>query len=127
MIARARTVEAITREAARIDSVRKSDLRRGDRVLIATENSVYAIGVVEDSTYSITGGWFDRQGLSPAAVSIAGCTWGGSVIQRDIVAAPGLRLEFGNRVLTSRILQVRLIRRELLDGPAAEPLSSTIH
>lgn len=115
MIARARTVDAIAEQAERIESVRKEDLRRGDRVLVATENSIYAIGVHEDSVYSISGGWFDRQGLSPAYVSIAGCTWGGSAIKRDIVAARGLRLEFGNRVVTSRIRQVRVIRGEFLE------------
>ena len=113
MIARARTVDAMTRVAARMESVRKADLRPGDRVLVATKNSVYAIDLDEDSLYSISGGWFDREGLAPAHLSIAGCTWGGSAIHRDIVAAPGLQLEFGNRVVTSTIRQVRIIRREL--------------
>ena len=81
--------------------------------LVATKNSVYAIDLDEDSLYSISGGWFDRQGIAPAHLSIAGCTWGGSAIHRDIVAAPGLQLEFGNRVVTSTIRQVRVIRREL--------------
>ena len=122
MIARARTVDAMTREAARMESVRKTDLRPGDRLLVATANSVYAIGLDEDSLYSISGGWFDREGLGPVKMSIAGCTWGGSAIHRDIVAARGLRLEFGNRVVTSTIRQIRVIRRELY----AEPLDDTV-
>jgi hypothetical protein len=55
--------------------------------------------------------------MSPITLSISGCTWGGTAIKRDLVAARGLRLEFGNRVVTSPIREVRLIRsdaRELL-------------
>jgi len=110
MIARARTVNAILEHGRLSEPVQKSELRRGDRVVVATENSVYCINVLGDSTYSVWGGWFDRQGLSPVRLSISGCTWGGSVIKHDIVAARGLRLEFGNRVVTSRICAIRVIR-----------------
>ena len=41
-----------------------------------------------------------------------GCTWGGSAIKEDIVAARGLFLEFGNHVITTRIQNVRVIPRE---------------
>jgi hypothetical protein len=41
-----------------------------------------------------------------------GCTWGGSAIKQDIVAALGLRLEFGNSVRTARIREVRVILAE---------------
>jgi hypothetical protein len=112
VIACARTVNAMLDQVGRIESVRKADLRSGDRLLVSTENSVYSIHVHEDATYSISGGWFDHQGLSPARLSIAGCTWGGSVIKNDVVAACGLRLEFGNRVVTSRIREVRVVRSE---------------
>lgn len=110
MIVRARTVNAILEQGSVSRPVQKSELRPGDRVVVATENSVYCISVLGDSTYSVWGGWFDRQGVSPVRLSIAGCTWGGSVIKHDIVAARGLRLEFGNRVVTSRIREIRVIR-----------------
>ncbi len=110
MIARFRTVNAILEQATLCRTVRKADLSRGSRVVVATENSVYSIDVLEDATYSVRGGWFDRQGLSPIRISIAGCTWGGTVIKNDIVAACGLHLEFGNRVVTSRIREVHVIR-----------------
>lgn len=123
VIARVRTVDAILQQVGRFEALRKGDLKRGDRVLVATENSLYTIHVEEDGTYSISGGWFDRNGLSPATTSIAGCTWGGTAIKRDLVAARGLRLEFGNRVVTSTIREVRVIRdgeENLLDlRPAA--------
>lgn len=100
-----------------IDQVRKSDLKRGDQLLVATENSVYSMCVHEDATFSVSGGWFDTQGLSPVRLSIAGCTWGGSAIKQDIVAACGLRLEFGNRVVTTRIREVRVFRGDGLEHP----------
>jgi hypothetical protein len=122
LLALARTVNRLLDHLGRIDTVRKTDLRIGDRLVVETENSIYTIRVHGDSTYSISGGWFDLQGISPARLSISGCTWGGSVIKCDIVAACGLRLEFGNRVVTSRIREVRLIRdgeRVMSDLPPA--------
>jgi len=110
LIARARTVDAILQQMGHFEAIRKADLQRGDQVLVATENSIYSIHVEEDGSYSISGGWFDRNGLSPVTTSIAGCTWGGTAIKRDLVAARGLRLEFGNRVVTSPIREVRVIR-----------------
>ncbi len=117
MIACGRTVNAMLEQVGLVEQVRKTDLRHGDQLLVATENSVYSICVHEDSTYSISGGWFDSQGLSPVRTSIAGCTWGGSAIKQDIVAACGLRLEFGNRVVTTRIREVRVFRGDGLDAP----------
>jgi hypothetical protein len=124
MIARARTVNAILEQGRLSQPVQKSELRRGDRVVVATENSVYCINVLGDSTYSVWGGWFDRQGVSPVRLSISGCTWGGSVIKHDIVAACGLRLEFGNRVVTSRIQAIHVIRGKNMDGERLRPAGS---
>jgi hypothetical protein len=124
MIARARTVNAILEKGRLTQPVQKSELHRGDRVVVATENSVYCISVLGDSTYSVWGGWFDRQGVSPVRLSISGCTWGGSVIKHDIVAACGLRLEFGNRVVTSRIRAIRVIRGTNMDGQRLRPADS---
>lgn len=117
MIARARTVNAMLEQVGFVQQMRKSDLREGDQLLVATENSVYSMCVHEDATFSVSGGWFDSQGLSPARLSIAGCTWGGSAIKQDIVAACGLRLEFGNRVVTTRIREVRVFRGDGLEKP----------
>ncbi len=124
MIARFRTVNAILEQAQRSRPIRKVDLGRGDCVLVTTENSVYSIQVLEDATYCIRGGWFDRQKLSPVRTSIAGCTWGGSAIKNDIVAACGLHLEFGNRVLTSRIREVLVIRGGASERQGLRPIHS---
>ena len=94
-----------------LQQVRKADLRTGDCVIVMTRNSVYSIRVVTGGQYLVTGGWFDHKGLSPVKTTIAGCTWGGSVIKVDVVAACGLRLEFGNRLLTSVITKICVMPR----------------
>ena len=122
MIARFRTVNAILEQVHCSRPARKGDLGPGDYVVVTTENSVYSIEVLADATYCVRGGWFDRQKQSPVTTSIAGCTWGGSVIKNDIVAACGLHLEFGNRLLTSRIREVLVIRAGA--GSGMRPLHS---
>ena len=97
-------------DAARRQGIRKSDLSFGDWVIVTTRNSSYSIISLGEGQYCVAGGWFDRQGVSPARTTINGCTWGGSTIKTDLVAGNGLFLEFGNRVLTTRIQKVRLIR-----------------
>ena len=105
-----RTLNAIAEHARCDDAVLRRDLSWGDRVLVRTRNSVYSIWALGDDNFAVTGGWFDHQQLSPALVSINGCTYGASAIRREVVAAPGLFLEFGNNVLTTRIQDVRVVR-----------------
>lgn len=104
------TLETITAQAGRVGQVRKAELRWGDFVIVTTRNSTYTLGVLENDLYAVSGGWFDRQQLSPHRIGVSGCTWGGSAIKQDIVAAPGLFLEFGNRVMTTRIRRVEVVR-----------------
>ena len=106
------TLEAEVEMTRSLQVVRKSEIHHGDRVVIKTRNSLYTIWALGNGLYWVWGGWFDLQGSSPQVVSINGCTWGGSAIKLDIVAARGLRLEFGNTVLTTRIEQVRVIRAQ---------------
>jgi len=103
------TLEAITNHARILKEVRKRDLRSGD-LMVRTKNSLYTLSVLGDRDFLVWGGWFDRQGTSPQRVSINGCTWGGSAIKLDIIAALGLRLEFSSGVLTTPIRHFRLIR-----------------
>jgi hypothetical protein len=108
----AQTLETVVEQARSLEVVRKTDLHSGDRVLVTTRDSLYTIWVLNDGSYWVWGGWFDRIGESPQRVTINGCTWGGSAIKHDIIAARGLRLEFGNTVLTTRIRQVHVIRAQ---------------
>ena len=107
------TLASRVSHAERLEEVRKKDLRAGDRVLVTTKNSTYVIWVLGEGVYRVSGGWFDRKFSSPQRMGINGCTWGGSAIKQDVVAARGLRLEFGNSVLTTQIRHVRVIPAEI--------------
>jgi hypothetical protein len=111
----AHTLDRLVEEAGALDGVHKDELSLGDQVIVTTRNSSYAIYSLGDGRYSVSGGWFDRRGASPATTTINGCTWGGTAIHTELVACTGLRLEFGNKVVTTRIRSVRLIRSEASD------------
>jgi len=104
------SLEKIVESTTRLKQVRKAELQYGDLLLVTTRNSVYSVRVLDNDLYLVSGGWFDREGLSPMKTTITGCTWGGSIIKMDIAAACGLCLEFGNRVVTTTIQKVCLIR-----------------
>jgi len=110
MVGQGHSLERIVERTTYLQQVPKADLNFGDLVLITTRNSLYTIYVLNKGIYLVSGGWFDRKGLSPRKTAIVGCTWGGSIIKADIVAACGLRLEFGNRVITTTIKKICIIR-----------------
>jgi hypothetical protein len=118
-------VRALAQRAVSIEEVRKKDLRCGDCVLIRTGNSCYTILVLADGVFWVWGGWFDRKGIAPLRVGINGCTWGGSALKRDVVAARGLCLEFGNRVLTTPIHEIRVVRADWGAAPARARVAGT--
>lgn len=109
MTAIAHTLATRVEQGRTLEEVRKKDLRAGDRVLVTTRNSVYIIWVLDEGVYCVSGGWFDLRRISPQKMGISGCTWGGTAIKQDIVAACGLHLEFGNSVRTTRIRHIRVI------------------
>lgn len=100
------TLDRIVDSVATLQQVRKESLQEGDWVHVKTVNSSYSIRTLGASRYEVTGGWFERNGLSSVEISIAGCTWGGSVIKMDLIAACGLRIEFGNRLITSPVRKI---------------------
>ena len=106
----------LARFAHATDGVRKDELRPGDRVLVTTRNSTYSIRMLATDRYEVSGGWFAHQGHNSMVLGINGCTFGGNAIHSGLLAAPGLFLEFANRVVTTRIHRVDLIRREELEN-----------
>ena len=72
-----RTLGAIAEHVDQFDAVYKQELQFGDCVKVRTLNSTYSIRVLGGDLYSVSGGWFDLEGLSPFKTSINGCTWGG--------------------------------------------------
>ena len=112
---RALDLETLTAQSKGIDGVWKSGLEWGDLVTVVTLNSVYTLCAIGDNQFMASGGWFDRRNSSPVVVTVNGCSWGGSAINRKLVAAPGLHLEFGNGVVTTPIQKV-LVERSVDTG-----------
>ena len=104
------SLETIVNNVDQLKQIPKSTVNFGDLVLATTYNSVYKIRKKENNLYEVSGGWFDRKGLSPFIVTVRGCSWGGSIIKVDIVAACGLCLEFGNRLITSPIRKITVVK-----------------
>jgi hypothetical protein len=96
----------IIEKSQNLEQIYKSTLRFGDQVILETSNSVYLIRVLDDGQYLVSGGWFEKNKLASVKTTIRGCNWGGSVIKTDIIAARGLHLEFGNKVVTSKIKKI---------------------
>ena len=111
-----RNLRAIADSAKRLEVVKKAELDCGDCVQITTRNSTYWIQALEDELYLISGGWVELHGSTHMKTTIAGCSWGGSAIKGDIVAACGLHLEFGDGVVTSKIQEVTVIRKSERDS-----------
>ena len=103
------TLESLVKHSQHLHQIRKTDVKAGDHLFVKTCNSVYSIRILNDGTCLVTGGWFDRKGLSPMKTRITGCTWGGSSIKIDIAAALGLCLEFGNRLVTTSIQRIFIL------------------
>jgi len=116
----ARTLGAVVDHACDHDAVRKGDLQFGDQVIVRTRNSVYSLWSLGGDAFAVAGGWFDRNGDTPTTVTVNGCTYGGSLIRYNVVAAPGLFLEFGNSVSTTRIRDVRIVRWNAADADAPQ-------
>ena len=104
------SLDCLTAAATKLDGVRADDLQPGDWVIVRTRNSVYSLRVKGDGTFDASGGWFTREQQSGDGLRIAGCTWGGSTLLTRMIAAPGMFLEFGNSVRTTRIREVRVLR-----------------
>jgi hypothetical protein len=107
-----RPLDVLVAAMDRLPAVLRTDMRSGDWLVVRTRNSVYSLCLLEDGTYSVAGGWFDRNGTSPQRVGVNGCTFGGRAIKSDVLAAPGLFLECDNRVTTTRIRDARVLRTD---------------
>lgn len=79
-------------------------------VYVRTFNSLYSLRALADGSFEAAGGWFDKHGISPVVIRINGCTYGGSMINITAVAACGLCIEFSNRVRTSSIRKIVILR-----------------
>jgi hypothetical protein len=104
------SLNTLTASASLFPQVAKNDLARGDWVVLRTIRSIYTLRVLDGGLYEASGGWFDKKGLSPLRIRVSGATWGGSAIMPTVLAACGLRVEFQNRLITSPVQKIVVIR-----------------
>jgi hypothetical protein len=100
-------IDDLAEAAGVVGGVRRRELDAGDRVIVSTKNSVYSLTARADGSFEVSGGWFERQGESAVTVEILGCTAGGHALFTEHIAAPGLYMEFGDGLRTTRIRTVR--------------------
>jgi hypothetical protein len=106
----ARTIGQIAAAAKTQNGIRPADLQPGDWVIVRTKNSTYTLSAVGDGTFVVSGGWFSSERADGQRRAVRGCTWGGSALLQQMVAAPGMCIEFDNGVRTTRAREVRVIR-----------------
>jgi hypothetical protein len=104
-----RDLAALAAAASFLRGVRRGQVQPGDTVVVETRNSLYAVGALGNGEFAVSGGWFDANHAGGGTIGINGCTWGGHAILTDVIAAPGLFLEFGNGVRTTRIQAVSFV------------------
>jgi len=104
------SIDDLAEAAGIVGGVKRHELRSGDRIIVSTKNSVYSLTVRADGSFEASGGWFEREGAGAATVEILGCTAGGHALFTEHIAAPGLFMEFGDGLRTTRIRTVRMIR-----------------
>ena len=104
------SLERLASAAEVVEGVRVGDLEPGDCLFVRTRNSLYTLRVNSDGTFDAQGGWFSREEASGNRRRVLGCTWGGSALMTRMIAAPGMFIEFDNRVRTTRIREVRHLR-----------------
>lgn len=121
----ARRLEDLARAEPALDAVRRSELRTGDRVLVATRNSIYQLTRLADGRFDVAGGRFCREGAGRAQLGVAGCSAGGSALFTRIIAAPGLFLELDDGTRTTRIRRVRRISAATASAPRPLPSSES--
>lgn len=109
-------LESLCRHARSLEGVWRATVREGDRLIVRTRNSVYLLHALEGGAFAVSGGWFDRERSPERVVTVNGCTWGGCAINERLVAAPGLFLEFGNGVVTTRIQRVDVVPGRRAEG-----------
>ena len=106
----AHTLERMADNARTIQGVWSTDLKAGDWVIVRTKNSVYSLAALGDGRFQVSGGWFTSHGGYARLVRVLGCTWGGRAILTEMIAAPGMFIEFDNGVQTTRVQHVRVLR-----------------
>ena len=109
---------ALVAVADTLAGVRRGDLAPGERLVVATRNSIYSLTTLADGRFAVSGGWLTRAGLGERTLAVSGCTFGGRALLTDLVAAPGLFLEFADGTATTRIRSVRRVSADSCGDPS---------
>ena len=121
-------LDAQVRFADQLPQVRKNDLHPGDWVYVKTVQSTYRIKVKENGRYEVSGGWFNKKGMSPTELGITGCTWGRERHQSryhcGLRALPGVHQQAYHKP-DSEDFPVPAARPSLANHPAASACSSS--
>ncbi|MEZ5313933.1 MAG: hypothetical protein R2862_09940 [Thermoanaerobaculia bacterium] len=102
-------LERLVSASRSIPGVRRRDLRPGDRLIVSTRNSIYSLLALAGGQFRVSGGFFARDRSGERVLPVSGCTAGGHALFAELVAAPGMFLEFGDGTRTTRIRTVRLL------------------
>jgi hypothetical protein len=97
-------LKSFTKAINRAPVLLKKDIAPGDRIFVKNLNSTYLLTAVDGEHFRVSGGFFDQNQASAVETTVTGCSWGGSFVKFDAIAVCGLRLEFGNRIITSPII-----------------------
>ena len=97
-------LESFIKAANYVPVLLKNEISTGDRIIVNTENSSYELMALDSGKFSVSGGYFERHQTEPVKTTISGCGLGGSIMKFDAIAVYGLCLEFGNRIITSKIM-----------------------
>ncbi len=106
----AHSLDRMTEHSRTIEGVWAEDIQPGDWLVVRTKNSVYSLAALGNRRFQVAGGWFATRGEETIPVRVVGCTWGGRAILTDMVAAPGMFIEFSNGVHTTRVRDVKILR-----------------
>lgn len=88
----------------------KDEISPGDRIIVKTMNSDYVLTAGHGQQFRVSGGYFKKSPSGPVKTTVTGCSWGGSFMKFDAIAVCGLRMEFGNRIITSTIFSFAIFK-----------------
>lgn len=96
-------LKSFTNASNRAPALLKNEISTGDWIVVKTMNSVYVLTAGHAQQFRVSGGYFEKSPSGPVKTTVTGCGWGGSFMKFDAIAVCGLRMEFGNRIITSTI------------------------
>ena len=89
------TLTDIAKDCQTRNQIHKNSLKVGDTIILKTNNSAYLIKVLGEEQYTVAGGWFDKNNLSPATLTINGCSGVAVLLKMTSLLRAGFILNLG--------------------------------